>query len=81
MGGLVGDFDTNAAMGSCYWDTESTGQTDGAGNSPGTGFTSDNTGLTTAEMTGNAAKTNMSDYDFVSIWQTVDGGYPVLFWQ
>lgn len=81
LGGLVGYFDSNATMGSCYWDTESTEQGNGAGNSPGTGFTSYNVGLTTSEMSGSAAKTNMPEYDFVSIWQTVDGGYPVLFWQ
>ena len=59
-----------------YWDTEATGYD-----------TSDKgTGLTTAEMQGSEAETNMEGFDFADVWDSVlesDGdttadGYPIL---
>ncbi|PAU94184.1 hypothetical protein CK503_08195 [Aliifodinibius salipaludis] len=80
IGGLIGTYyETDSVLQNCYWDTESTGQTEGAGGS--TSLSSYNYGLTTSEMTGSNAKTNMSEFDFVSIWQEVDGDYPALFWE
>lgn len=38
----------------------------------------DITYLTADQMKGEAAKSNMSNFDFEKVWQTVDGGYPVL---
>ncbi|MEL7832725.1 InlB B-repeat-containing protein [Fodinibius sp. Rm-B-1B1-1] len=80
LGGLIGVYyDTNSVVQNCYWDTESTGQAEGAGGN--TSLSSYNYGLTTSEMTGSNAKTNMSEFDFVSIWQSVDSDYPTLFWE
>lgn len=36
------------------------------------------TGLTTSEMTGSSAETNMDGFDFVNVWDTVAGDYPEL---
>jgi len=78
IGGLIGRFSTtNTTLSNCYWDTENTGQAEGVPGGGGYNIV----GLTTAEMTGSAAQTNMSEFDFVSIWQVADGDYPVLFWQ
>jgi len=61
-----------------YWDNESTGQTDAVGF--GFGATEENnSGLTTAEMTGADAPTNMTSFDFNPTWVTTDS-YPELFW-
>jgi len=78
-GGVVGS--NGSIVKDSYWDTQSTGQNDGIGS--GTGSV---TGLTTTEMQGTSAETNMSALDFTSTWQTVEpgdidtttGGYPIL---
>jgi hypothetical protein len=75
VGGLVGnntDLDENAAtVTNSYWDTEATGQStsDGAA-----------TGLTTVQMQGQAAATNMNGLAFDTSWQiqTDPGDYPTL---
>lgn len=77
IGGLVGRFNSSSTLSVCYWDTVSTGQAEAMSGTGGNNLM----GLTTAEMTGSNARTNMSEFDFVSIWQTADGDYPVLFWQ
>ena len=80
VGGLVGD--NNDTVTDCYWDTESSGQTTSDGG----------TGLTTDEMQGSEAETNMDGFDFSNVWSLVeeeetpeiDGsapeedGYPIL---
>jgi hypothetical protein len=53
-----------------YWDTEATGQSSSAGNGA--------TGLTTSEMQGSSASTNMGGFDFTNTWNTVPSEYPVL---
>jgi flagellin-like protein len=50
-----------------YWDSESGFATSDTG-----------TGLTTSEMQGSSASSNMSGLDFTSTWETVDGDYPQL---
>lgn len=77
IGGLVGRFNSSSTLSVCYWDTEGTGQVEARSGTGG----NDLVGLTTAEMTGSDAQTNMPEFDFVSIWQTVDGDYPALFWE
>jgi hypothetical protein len=80
VGGLVGRNEFREFEGTVtgsYWDMETTGQSTSAGNS---------TGLTTSEMVGSAAKSNMRGFDFADTWETVTrehvrGGYPVLAWQ
>ena len=81
FGGLVGR--NEGTVTDSYWDTESTGQDSSDG---------DATGLTTAEMQGSEAETNMDGFDFTDVWDLVveqetpeiDGlvpeedGYPIL---
>ncbi len=74
-GGFVGNLDNGATATGSYFDTESSGRTDASGGTEG-----DITGLTTAEMTGEAAALNMGALDFETTWLTSDG-YPLLTWQ
>ena len=77
VGGLVGDdsFGLGTTVDS-YWDTETTGQSTSAGG----------TGLTTSEMQGSEAETNMDGFDFSDVWNSVlesdsdttADGYPIL---
>lgn len=68
--GLIGEVrdSNNVIVNNGYWDTESSGQD----NSPL------GTGLTTSEMTGSSASSNMAGFDFSSVWETVSGDYPKL---
>lgn len=65
-GGLVGYGDGTVT--DAYWDTNRSGLQTSAGG----------TGLTTAAMTGESARTNLTALDFTSTWQTRANGYPVL---
>lgn len=76
VGGLVGNY-IYASASDSYWDTESTGQSSAFGYTVSTS-TSNINGLTTSEMTGDAAQTNMNSLDFNSVWVTVEGDYPEL---
>jgi hypothetical protein len=67
-GGLVGRGAPSVTE--SYWDVNSTGQ------SSSDGFGS--VGLTTNEMQGAAAKTNMSGFDFNNTWEVASGQYPQL---
>ena len=62
VGGLVGSTFSSDEIDS-YWDTETSGQSTSAG---------DATGLTTAEMQGSEAETNMDGFDFADVWETAD---------
>ncbi len=73
-GGLVASVDGFATFTNSYWDRIATGQTSSAGLPQAWG-------LTTSEMQGAAAASNMAGFDFADIWATVSGGYPVLQWQ
>jgi hypothetical protein len=68
VGGLVG-FRNGGTITGSYWDVNTTGQPTSSGG----------TGLTTAQMTGEAARENMSALDFEGTW-VVGGpdGYPQL---
>ena len=76
VGGLVGS-DNDGTVTDSYWDTETTGQSTSDG---------DGTGLTTTEMQGSEAETNMSGFDFEDVWtsvlesddDTTADGYPIL---
>lgn len=74
VGGLIGL--NNGTTDISYWDTENSGQGSGSGSGSTTGMT----GLTTAEMEGASAETNMTGFDFDDVWSTTVGGYPVLQW-
>jgi len=71
VGGLVG-LTNSETINLSYWDTESTNQDDSAEAGNGS------TGLTTAEMQGAAAETNMDALDFDDTWATASDDYPVL---
>ncbi|MEX2634360.1 MAG: GLUG motif-containing protein [Balneolales bacterium] len=73
-GGLVG-VNTEFIIDS-YWDTESTGLTNGAGNDQPSGAI----GLTTAEMTGPSAAAHMAGFDFDEFWVLIED-YPALHWE
>ena len=76
VGGLIGSTFDDPTIIDSYWDTEATGQSTSAGG----------TGLTTSEMQGSEAETNMTGFDFTDIWDTVlesdddadRDGYPIL---
>jgi hypothetical protein len=72
VGGLVGD-NYNGNISNSYWDTEATGQSSSAG-------LPDSNGLTTSDMQGSSASSNMN-FEFTSTWSTVEGDYPELQWQ
>lgn len=65
-GGLIGV--NQATVTDSYWDTEASGMSSSDGG----------TGLTTSEMTGSTAESNMGGFDFGAIWETVPGNYPEL---
>jgi hypothetical protein len=68
-GGVVGfNAQDQGTVEDSYWDRDATGQSTSAGNA---------TDLTTAEMQGPTAGSNMSGLDFVNTWQVTDG-YPEL---
>ncbi|MEF8901750.1 MAG: PKD domain-containing protein [Halovenus sp.] len=77
-GGLVAT-ETIAEIENSYWDTEATGQEVALGMDPDDGNYLAGK-LRTAEMTGGAAESNMSDFDFDNTWRTVEGDYPRLQW-
>jgi len=68
--GLVGT-NYGGLVDKSYWNKETTGQTTSAG-------LPDSYGLTTSEMQGSDAESNMSGFDFVNIWETVESDYPEL---
>lgn len=83
-GAVTGSFDVGGFAGAnagtldtCYWDTQNSGQSGGVG----IGNDSGTTGLTTDEMSGTSAETEMGGLDFDSVWTSVSGEYPILSWQ
>ena len=70
-GGLIGGNFQASRVNDSYWDTQATGQSTSDG---------DATGLTTAQMQGESAQTNMSGFDFENTWttQTDPDDYPTL---
>ncbi|MBP1903384.1 surface glycoprotein (TIGR04207 family), partial [Halorubrum trapanicum] len=65
VGGLVGSNDLGTVTGS-YWDTEATNQSASDGG----------TGLTTEEMTGQAAVGTMTAFEFGTNWEVRPNDYP-----
>jgi hypothetical protein len=90
-GGLIGRmapseiFEERAVIEDSYWDTQATNQADVVNKiengDPQPEVRGDVKGLETVQMQGQAAKENMTALDFEGIWETVDGGYPVLPWE
>jgi len=67
-GGSVGT-ERDGSYANTFWDTRTSGDTDGYG-----------TGLTTDQMTGSEAASNMDGFDFDNFWTLTDE-YPILEWQ
>jgi len=85
IGGLIGrleDNGENSAVADCYWDTETTGQSDAVAVKED-GANLDATGLTTAEIQGTSAESNMSALAFGSVWRVLvdPDDYPALDWE
>ena len=76
VGGLVGsDRFGSDDISNSYADSESTGQNVAVGDEEDTDYTNVST-LTTAEMQGSAAETNMDGFDFANVWSTVEAVEP-----
>ncbi|MDZ7688939.1 MAG: GLUG motif-containing protein [Halobacteriales archaeon] len=58
----------NGPITDSYWDEEASGTSDSDGGAP----------LSTSQMTGSNAPTNMLGFDFTSTWETVRNDYPIL---
>ena len=67
LGGLIGTASSSTTTDS-YWDTQSTSQTSSAGGA----------GLSTPDMQGSSASSNMGGFDFTNTWNTVSSDYPEL---
>ncbi|HYW34713.1 MAG TPA: GLUG motif-containing protein, partial [Balneolaceae bacterium] len=69
-GGLIalGDKYDGGSTTDSYWDKTASGLNS----------SNDGTGLTTSQMQGSAALTNMTGFDFTNVWKTNTGGYPTL---
>jgi hypothetical protein len=84
VGSVSGDTDVAGLIGVnagsvnvTYWDIEASDQATGIGR----GDAGDTTGLSTAEMQGDAAEENMEGFDFQNVWKVITGGYPALQWE
>ena len=74
---FAGLNDQLAAIADSYWDTDLSDNTSGVGG----GETEGVTGLTSAQMTGEAVADNMTGFDFDDIWVVVSNSHPVLHWE
>lgn len=79
-GGIAGEFGEGELLKS-YWDSETTLQDDAVGNTTGSGTINSVTGLTTSEMSGSSAESNMTNLDFENTWTITSESYPKLQWQ
>ena len=77
-GGLIGF--NSATVDSCYWDTETSGQSAGFGGQGSDASSEGVAGLTTAEMQGPDAEDNMPGLTFGQVWAAEDDVYPALLW-
>jgi len=73
VGGVVGSVNSQSETEgtNTYWDTAATGKSSAVGSGSLTA-----TGLTTTQMQGSSATSNMSGFDFSAEWQTNSGDYP-----
>lgn len=79
-GGILGFNFKNSIVSDSYWNTETTNQSTGIDASD-TSIPASVVGLTTSELIGSNAKSNMPALAFGSAWQTQSGDYPILTWQ
>jgi hypothetical protein len=79
VGGLVGRRRSpEGTIAVTYWDTRATRQDEAIGTGATTNV--ETTGLTAGQMQGRFARDNMDGFDFGDTWQTVNDGYPALWW-
>lgn len=76
VAGLIGYTTWDSTVTGSYWDIKTTGKSEGVEGSASPEIA----GLTTAEMTGTDAETNMNSFDFQDVWQTQPENYPKLIW-
>lgn len=74
IGGFAGR--NNSTITSSYWDTVTSGYSEGVGLGNNSGVE----GLTTTEMNGSDAPDFMTEFDWINSWKTTTG-YPVQRWQ
>lgn len=86
-GGIVGSqeyndfFSITPTVSTSYYDSDTTGVGQAVGYNNGGNVGSNVHGLTTSEMQGSSASSNMDGFDFSSVWNTVSGDYPELQWE
>jgi len=81
IGGLVG-WERGGTTTNTYWDISSTTQQEPigyTGNPDSYNSTTNVHGLTTSEMQGTNAQTNMNEFNWNTVWQTTNK-YPILQW-
>ena len=79
-GGLFGSA-REVTVTDSYWDTQSTGSSSSYDYAPNSPPDDMSTGLTTNEMQGDAARTNMDGLEFGTVWETQQDDYPRLLTQ
>ena len=82
-GGFTGQLTSEGKISNSYWNINMTPQSNSYGTTTYQESSSDITEsepLTTSEMTGNAALSNMTGFDFTSVWKTTSD-YPELQWE
>jgi hypothetical protein len=77
VGGAIGENSRSGSSSDIYWDSLTSNQATGIGNDFSFGFA---TSLSTSEMQGSSAETNMAGLDFQDTW-TSTFSYPKLSWQ
>lgn len=78
-GGVIGTAYSVDNFQNLYWDQTFSETSYGNGYNTGPTYQSGMTGLTTNQLQGEAAKTNLVGFDFENTWETTDG-YPRLKW-
>lgn len=75
VGGFIGK-NYSSTIQSSYWDTITSGHSNGSGTEISDGIT----GLSTSQMTCSSAPNYMTQFNFDTLW-ALTAGYPALFWQ
>ena len=78
-GGVIGSTMSVPSFSNIYWDQTFSETSYGNGYNTGPTYQSGMTGLTTDQLQGETAKTNLVGFDFDNVWETTDG-LPRLKW-
>ncbi|MDZ7730919.1 MAG: hypothetical protein U5K37_08460 [Natrialbaceae archaeon] len=71
---LTAETNATLTVSTSYFDWEATTRASAVGSGPTDGFTA----LSTAELTGSAAETNLNGFDFEDVWSITPDSYPIL---